>query len=104
MAFEIAVDLDKLAIQGKKYSQKEAQYELSDAIIKAILEHRTLIKKLVPPQDLSKLIVSVFESAQVKRAFAGITGGDLAPRVIGSAVMGATQLAADWVKMLLTRY
>lgn len=101
---KVVTELKKLHAEGKKFSDKEAEFELRDAMVVAALDYKNEIMKLVAPHEMMPFIRHVFSDPQVGKAFANISEGDIAPRAIGAIVMGTTQLAADWIKMLLTRY
>lgn len=104
LAGKVVTELEKLHAEGKKFSNKEAEFELRDAMVVAALDYKNEIMQLVGPHEINFVIRQVFDDPQVRTALTNISEGDFAPRAIGAILMGSTQLLADWIKMLLTRY
>ncbi|XP_054285045.1 uncharacterized protein LOC129001680 [Macrosteles quadrilineatus] len=97
--------LNNLARDGVKLSKNEAEGKFTQILVIETLKNAQLFSD-VESKEIWRIINESVKSREVLKAARAVLDEDdlIAPRVFGAAVMGGTQLATDFVKMMLTRY
>ncbi|XP_054281559.1 uncharacterized protein LOC128999200 [Macrosteles quadrilineatus] len=95
-------DLDNM---GVKLCKQDFNGTIRQIVAMEAIKNMPLFKQ-VKESDMRKIMNDSVRSRRVFKAARALIADDeeIAPRVVGATLMGAAQLAADFVKMMLTRY
>lgn len=99
----VVKELKNLENAGVTFSKKEAEKKLFDILMIESIKNVDSFRR-IDVIEIPRIINKATRSREVMDAILSIVEDPIAPRFIGSLVMGGSQMATDLMTMMLTRY
>ncbi|XP_054285222.1 uncharacterized protein LOC129001800 [Macrosteles quadrilineatus] len=99
----VVKELKNLENSGVTLSKGEAEKKLFDILMIESVKNMDSFRR-IHATEIPRVINKAMRSREVMDGILAIVEEPIAPRVIGSLIMGGSQVATDLMTMILTRY